>query len=158
MKKEKSDQAKAAAMIKAFCKKQGIPCKASSEQYSMGPSVRVAVEDLAPAKMDELKAYASQFQYGHFDGMQDLYEYSNCKEGVPQAKFVFVENRASEEKRQAIYDYMKANDAGMEGAPEKLDDARLFYNENFCEYADVLIYRLFRGGFNQNRFYDSLAA
>jgi hypothetical protein len=78
MKKEKSAPAQAAAMIKAYCKKQGIQCKASSEIYSMGSSVRVEVEDLPPAKMAELKAYAGQFQLGRlFRGgvnQNDFYE------------------------------------------------------------------------------------
>jgi hypothetical protein len=157
MKKEKSAPAQAAAMIKAYCKKQGIQCKASSEIYSMGSSVRVEVEDLPPAKMAELKAYAGQFQYGHFNGMEDIYEYSN-RQDLPQAKFVFVENRMSEGLKQSVYDYMKENYAGMEGAPANVKDAGSYFNADFNAYASDLIGKLFRGGVNQNDFYESLAA
>jgi hypothetical protein len=157
MKKEKSAPAQAAAMIKAYCKKQGIPCKASSEIYSMGSSVRVEVEDLPPAKMAELKAYAGQFQYGHFNGMEDIYEYSN-RQDLPQAKFVFVENRISEGLKQCIYDYMKSSYAGMEGSPANEKDARSYFNQDFNAFASDLIWKLFRGGVNQNDFFESLAA
>ena len=32
----------------------------------------------------------SKYQYGHFDGMNDIYEYSNSREDIPQAKYIHV--------------------------------------------------------------------
>ena len=158
MKKEMSSQAAAASMIRAYMKANGYVGSVSSSSYAGGNSVRVGVVDLPPEKLQPLKEYAGQFQQGHFDGMIDLYEYSNVDKSIPQVKFVFVENRASDEMRQSIWDYMKASYAGMEGAPADAKDAGSFRNENFCEYGDRLIYRLFAGGYNNSQYWDSIAA
>jgi hypothetical protein len=32
-----------------------------------------------------------KYQYGHFNGMEDIYEYSNNNDAIPQTKYLFVE-------------------------------------------------------------------
>ena len=44
----------------------------------------------------------SKYQYGHFNGMEDIYEHSNSREDIPQAKFVFTNRRMSEDTQAAI--------------------------------------------------------
>jgi len=39
------------------------------------------------------RAICGRYQMGHFDGMEDIYEYSNRQEGVPQAMYIFVSMR-----------------------------------------------------------------
>lgn len=158
MSKEISRHAGAAKMIRAYIKANGIAGIVRSESYSMGSSVRVHVQDLLPAQYAQLKAFANQFQYGHFDGMIDLYEYSNSREDIPQVKYVFVDNKMSNELGESIYQFMKGYYAGMENAPASFKDAHSFYNENFGSYASHLVYKLFAGGYMQNQYYESIGA
>lgn len=103
----KSAHAQAAAMIRKQLKANGIKARVRSESYSMGSSIRVKVlQDLVPAALEEVKAYCNQFQYGHFDGMVDMYENSNSRDDIPQVKYVFVEIEYSEELKQAVKDYI----------------------------------------------------
>jgi len=98
MKRQLTTHAAAAAMIRAELKKHGISAKVTSEAYSMGTSIRVHIkQDLMPAARKEIESFAHRFQYGHFDGMTDSYEYNNRIDGLPQAKFVFVEVHYSDE-------------------------------------------------------------
>lgn len=117
--KQLSSHAAAAQMIRAELKKNGIKARVRSESYSMGSSVRIRIEqDVSPAARKEIEVFADQFQYGHFDGMQDLYEYSNKRSDLPQVKFVFVEVEYSDELKQAAREYI----ANISGIPERERD------------------------------------
>jgi hypothetical protein len=112
--RQQSNHAAAAQMIRAELKKNGIKASVRSESYSMGSSVRVKLlQDVGPAARKEIEEFAGQFQYGHFDGMQDLYEYSNKRSDLPQVKFVFIDIEYSDEIKQAARDYI-ANISGIE--------------------------------------------
>ena len=52
--------------------------------------------------LGQLKSEFSKYEYGRFDGMQDLYEYTNVRDDIPQTKYLFIE-----------YDY-KATDAFLD--------------------------------------------
>ena len=75
----KSKQAQAAAAIKKHLQSQGLKVKAKSDSFSMGDSVNIEVltPDLLPNRRKEIVSYCDQYQYGHFNGMEDIYEYSN---------------------------------------------------------------------------------
>lgn len=110
----KNEAAKAAAMIRAELKKNGIAASVKSRVYSMGSSVDVRLlADYCPATVAKINEFCGRFQYGHFDGMTDCYEYSNRDESIPQAKFVHVETRYSDELRAAARDYV-ANIRGIQ--------------------------------------------
>ena len=156
MAREMSSQARAAKMIRQYMKVNGIAGSVRSDSFAGGDSVSIRVEDLQPVQYSALKDYANQFQYGHFDGMIDLYEYSNRRDDIPQVKFVSIYNKMSDQVAQAIYDFIKGYYAGMEGAPENVNDAGSFYNQNFDAYASNLVYRLFAGGYNSNQYYESI--
>jgi len=49
----------------------------SSDSYSMGDSVRVRVTDLMGYDQQDVQKMKWVFQEGYFDGMNDIYEYSN---------------------------------------------------------------------------------
>jgi len=68
-----------------------------SETYSMGDSVRVSWTD--GETYDTVMSVIKKYQYGHFDGMNDIYEHSN-RQDFPQAKYVFANRSYS---RDAIY-------------------------------------------------------
>jgi hypothetical protein len=143
--KKISDHAAVAKLLKAFCKTKGVKIRVRSEAYSGGTSVTVNMVDQSPATLEEIKSEASQYKYGHFDGMTDSYEYSNSRKDIPQVKFLFVENRMSDEMRAKIYHYCKSNFAGMEEAPADHTEANHFYNKAYDCHADSLMWRIFNG-------------
>jgi len=149
----KSTHAQTAAMIRKHIKSLGIKAQVTSDSYAGGNSVRVSLTDETPAVCAKIEEYVNQFQYGSFNGMQDLYEYTNTRNDIPQVKYVFVNNHASPEMRQKIWDFMKGYYAGMEGCPADVKDAQNYLNPNFGGYADQEIWRLFSGGFGREDFW-----
>lgn len=90
MTKQISQVAQVAKIIKADLKAMGIKATAKSSSYSMGDSVRVSIENVAPKLAAELKAKYACYQYGHFNGMEDIYEQSNSRDDIPQTKHLFI--------------------------------------------------------------------
>jgi hypothetical protein len=84
----KSQSAQAASLIKSELKKAFPEIKFSviSKIFSMGNAVRIHWTN--GVSVDEVEKITNKYQYGHFDGMTDMYENSNVIEGLPQAKFV----------------------------------------------------------------------
>lgn len=154
--KKMSGQAMAAKEIRAYMKANGIVGSVRSESFSMGDSVNVSVVDLMPAAYKALSEFARKFQYGSFNGMEDIYEYDNYVSGAAQSKYVFVGNEMSNEMAQNIYEYACGYFAGMENAPASYKDAYNFRNENFGKYAGDLVRGLFNGGDYNNQYYDYL--
>jgi hypothetical protein len=104
--KSASRHAAVAALIRAKLKKHGIPGSVRSKSYSGGESVTVSIDsDILPATRKAIEAFAHGFQYGHFDGMTDSYEYSNSREDVPQVRFVFVNVNYSDALVAAAKEY-----------------------------------------------------
>jgi hypothetical protein len=99
MKRELTGAAKAAQAIRTELKASfpGVKFSVTSESYSMDDSVRIHWTDGPRAK--DVDTITSKYQYGHFDGMQDLYENSNVIKGLPQAKFVTTTRHHSEERK-----------------------------------------------------------
>ena len=154
MARQMSIPAQAASMIRQYMRANGIAGSVRSESYSMGSSVNVSVVDMQPAAVAALEAYANQFQYGNFNGMEDIYEYSNSREDIPQVKYVFVRNEISAGLRQQIWDFVRGYYAGMENAPVDANEAGSFYNQSFNQYGSNIIYRQFAGGSYQEQFWN----
>ena len=92
-----SSHAQAAAAVKAElqAKFKGVKFSAKSESYSGGDSLRIYWTN-GPT-VAEVEAISSKYQCGHFNGMEDIYEYTNRIDGLPQAKYVFEERTVSED-------------------------------------------------------------
>ena len=86
----KSVQARAAAQIKANLKKAGFNPSVSSFAAAGCNGVRVYLSEADMAQRDEIENIAMPYQYGHFNGMEDIYEISNVIEQLPQVTFVNV--------------------------------------------------------------------
>lgn len=93
-------QAAAAIREELKTKFKGVKFSVTSDNFSMGNSVHISWTD-GPTE-DEVSAITSKYQYGHFNGMEDIYEYSNSREDIPQAKYVSEHRKQSEETRAAI--------------------------------------------------------
>lgn len=155
MAKELGDWAKAAKMIREYLKAQGIACAVSSKSYSMGSSVNVTIYDQNPEVVAKVEEYVNRFQYGSFDGMQDLYNFDNVARSIPQVKYAFVRNEISEELKQRVWDFALGYYNGLESAPRDASQAYDFRCNNFCCYGDDIIRRLVNGGYNNNQYWEA---
>jgi len=98
----KSTQATCAAEIKKALKAAFPLVKFSvrSEDFAGGDAVNISWFD--GPKESRVNAIVKKYQYGHFDGMTDYYEYSNCIEGLPQVKFVQTSRSMHPDTKAAI--------------------------------------------------------
>lgn len=94
---KKSSAANASAAIKAELKTvfPNVKFSVKSDNFSMGNSVHVSWTDGPTA--NQVQEITGKYQYGHFNGMEDIYEYSNNREDIPQAKYVSEHREISEE-------------------------------------------------------------
>ena len=92
-----SKAAQVSKLLKAKAKSLGLEVRASSKNFSGGNSVDIKVLKGSDKSFNELKEYSSQFKEGKFDGMNDIYEYTNSRDDIPQTKYLFIDDdRASE--------------------------------------------------------------
>ena len=102
----KSPHAAAAQAIRQDLKKAfpSVKFRVRSDSFSMGNSVDVSWTD-GPTRSD-VDRIIGRYQYGHFDGMQDLYEYSNRRDDLPQAKYVSGSRSMSDNVRAELLAYV----------------------------------------------------
>lgn len=83
-----STPAMAAKQIKSLLKEKypHIKFSVKSESFANGDSVRVSWN--LGMKTEEIQNLVSKYEYGHFDGMTDSYEYSNVIKDIPQTKYL----------------------------------------------------------------------
>jgi hypothetical protein len=101
-KKTGSDHARAAANIKRELAQAfpGATFKVRSDSFSGGTSVDIDWQDGPTTK--EVEAITGKYQYGSFDGMQDLYEYDHSaytaavRKWLGSAKYVQTQRNASD--------------------------------------------------------------
>jgi len=67
------------------------------QSYSGGDSVDVSYRNAVP--VSEVEKITYKYQAGHFNGMEDIYEYGTNPHNVNQAKYVFVSREIDEEIR-----------------------------------------------------------
>lgn len=93
----KTESATAAYRIKEELKEKFPDTKFTtrSKVYSGGDSVDI--EWTNGPTTEQVEKYTSKYQEGHFDGMIDLYEYSNTNKDIPQAKYVFTRREVTDE-------------------------------------------------------------
>ena len=142
--KQLSEAAQAAKIIRKELKKHNVPGKVLSSSYSMGSSVRVTLLDPMPATIKKVRRFCSDYQYGHFDGMNDIYEHSNTNEELPQAKHVTVTAQHSPALKQEVWDWVKARHSGFEEAPESHEDSRYWWHEGFMDNGASVLSRFMR--------------
>ena len=95
MARQLSRYARAGQMIRSFMREQGIAGSVTGQSYAGGSSINIHVEDTPPAALQALERFARQFEYGSFNDMEDIYEYNNVNDDLPQVSYVFVNNNIS---------------------------------------------------------------
>lgn len=98
-----STHAEAAKMVRKELKQTfpEIKFRVTSKSYSGGDSLRVSWINGPTSK--EINAIISKYQYGHFDGMYDIYENSNNRNDIPQVKYVFADREIAEEIKEEVF-------------------------------------------------------
>lgn len=82
-----------------------------SRSFSMGNAVDIDWTD-GPTTA-QVEKITGKYQEGSFDGSQDLYEYSNRRTDIPQAKYVQTQRGRSDATYRAIVDYLNNHYAGF---------------------------------------------
>lgn len=105
-KRPMSEHAKTAKMIKARLQHvfPGVAFSVKSDIFSGGDSVDVSWTDGPTTR--QVEECISRHEYGHFDGMTDMYEYSNPRDDIPQVKYVQTQRSQSRDTRRAIIDHL----------------------------------------------------
>lgn len=99
---KKSSHAGAAAAIKSELQNKfpGIKFSCTSDSFSMGDSVHISWTDGPTTK--DVEAISGKYQYGQFNGMEDIYENTNRRDDIPQAKYVSEHRTISEELTESV--------------------------------------------------------
>ena len=92
-------------LLKKKAKELGLEVKGSSKNYSMGCSVTVKVLKGSDDAFNKLKEYSYQFEYGSFDGMNDIYNNDNVRKDIPQTKYLFI----NDDRAAQIIEYYDEN-------------------------------------------------
>ena len=79
----------------------GVKFSVTSETFSMGNSVSVDWTD--GPEYEEIETIVEGYQYGHFNGMEDIYEYKQSRDdSKPSAKYTHTNKHFSEAAIQAL--------------------------------------------------------
>lgn len=132
--------------VRQWLKAESIPGRVTSKNYSMGDSVTVRLVDQVPAVYQKVKEYCAQYEYGSFDGMQDLYEYDNVNRAIPQTKYLFVNNDLGEELQQKIWDFARDYYEVLAALPADVTKVYNIYVPQLGRYAGNVPRELFGGG------------
>ncbi len=113
--KEMSSHAHAAKLIRQELKVAfpAVKFRVTCSSYSMGDSVSI-YWDNGPT-YEAVNQIVRKYQYGSFDGMQDLYEFTNNRKDIPQTKFVIAQRSITENIYQAAFDYVKTRWVWLQG-------------------------------------------
>lgn len=146
-KRQLTQAAQVAKTIKRAIVAMGYPCRAKSDNFSMGDSVDIYVQDLPPAIFKELEERFEPHEYGTFDGMTDCQGFKNRDFDGAQTKYLNLHNEISPEVKQAAWDHIRAEFGHME-APALYEDAQSYRIWN--NYAPEVIYRALRADVDSN--------
>jgi hypothetical protein len=145
--KNKTQVAQASQQIRKILKKEFPKTKFSvkSSNYSMGDSINISwVDGVAEKKVEKL---ISHYQYGDFNGMDDIYEYTNRREDIPQTKYLFCNRKISDEFYFLKLDEMRTKwDFLKNIEKENINKVNQeIFDKTRCWDAKHFIYQQFRG-------------
>ena len=119
----------------------GVKFSVTSDQYSMGDSVRVRWTD-GPT-VNQVEAVIGKYEYGRFDGMTDSYEYYNnsWNDAFGGTKYLFTNRELSDAMIQQALDGLQQQYGTMCGEP--IPTVEMYKNGLFnSAWCDVVRYAL----------------
>lgn len=98
----KTVAAQCAALIRKELKAAfpAIKFSVTSDNFAGGNAVRVSYAD--GVMRDTVESLLSKYQHGSFNGMDDIYEYDNRRDDIPQTKYLTVSRVMSAEAKQLV--------------------------------------------------------
>ena len=98
----KTVAAQCAAAIRKDLKQAfpGVKFSVTSSSFSGGNAVDVRYFDAV--LVEGVRNIVDKYQYGTFNGMEDIYEYTNRRDDIPQVMYAMVHRRMSQEVKKAI--------------------------------------------------------
>ena len=69
-------------------------------------AVRISYTD-GPNR-NEVEKLLARYEYGSFDGMEDIYNFDNMIDGLFQCKYVFVDRQISDELNKTVLNKIKS--------------------------------------------------
>ena len=115
--KELTEHARTAKAIRKELKKNfGVKFHVKSRDFAGGDDVRIYWTD-GPSE-NEVEKVVNKYQYGSFDGMKDMYEYTNDRKDIAQVKYVLCERTLSND---FMIDLLKKH--GIETKAEDLNES-----------------------------------
>lgn len=135
---QKANGRKTTSLVKKMLKdKFNINCSVQSSTYSMGSSINISY-DLGPDQKI-IDSLLSGLQYGHFNGMEDIYENNSDHQGIvydgyqlEEFKFCFVRQQISNELNAKLKDlYLGVMGNDMEDYKKDQEFYRHFKVKNF---------------------------
>lgn len=133
----KSSSANCAIAIREELKKHfpKIKFSVTSSNFSGGDSVRVKWTDGPTEK--QVREFTSKYQYGRFNGMEDIYEYTNSRQDIPQSKYVQEERQISDGIKEIVFNALKPLFKEEDEHELKVMSNRIIYNTNIPSNAIV---------------------
>ncbi len=110
-----------------------ITFRIKSRNFSMGDAVDVYYTNGVP--VDQIRKITDKYEYGHFNGMEDIYEISNSRSDIPQAKYVHVQRNIDKEVSEAMKVKL-ANDFGITDIENEDEWQRVFK-----DWSTTVVYR-----------------
>lgn len=147
MTKRVTTAALCAKTIRHELKQFTLPCtpRVTSDNFAGGNSVNVKLEDVDPTTLSLIKQRLDKYEYGHFNGMEDIYEISNSRPDVPQVKFLSIDNHTSLAMRQRLYDAVRADHPQVTAELPATYSASNDYVRIYEEYLCTWMHRYFTG-------------
>ena len=103
IKKEMSEHAKAAKEVRNLLKANKVEAKVKASAASMTSSLHITLFDSTPWTYNAVEKEVSKYQYGSFNGMEDLYTNDNTND-LPQVKYVSVSVKFNDDLKQQALD------------------------------------------------------
>ena len=117
---------KIGARVKAELKKAYPNVKFSVRSDYL--SVKVSWVNGVTVKMVE--EITSKYQHGRFDGMTDMYEYTNSRQDIPQVDYVFLDRTITDDIYDAKFEEYKKYYAGWENLTDMYDSS--IHMQGYC--------------------------
>jgi hypothetical protein len=141
----KTEAARCAAEIRKILKGKNIKASVTSEVFSMGDSVDVEIKEIIdPQVFKALQKELAKYQYGYFNGMEDIYENTNMRDDIPQTKFLSINYdwKLLDRALQKLEEFVRANvNLGDTYNPDyqyrRLANDLLIGTDNFIAWQEV---------------------
>lgn len=135
-----SRHAQAAKEIRQALRKIGVKAQVRAKSYTGGDSVSISAEDINPSLTAQINEIAQRHQMGHFNGMEDIYEYSNTDGDVAQVKYVMAYTGFSLEMKQKALEFIKSKRTSGLGLGEMPNIYTEIENYEQLQYINKVLY------------------